>query len=412
MKPQFKLTMLLFLGSMLALSGCQSMNKEVPKVEKPVVSQPPATTVPDLAEPAVPEEQSDNISARLTDFTLLDDQKGFVWGLSEDNEFRLYFTKDNGKHWKNISPEEGTLQMSGSPVLNRGISFLDAEQIWIAADQELYTTSDGGATWHSAALPESQLLSIQQLADGRGYALTSTDAAMNHSQKSLYVTEDGGTSWKKIMDNEGATEENTSALPFTGHANIGMTFLDHDNGWVPLTPPDDLPHLYRTKDGGVTWQQVTLAVPDELEEQGLMLSSAPVFFEENQKAGWVSAISFRPDGKQLYGYFTQDGGDTWTLADFGKEALINNSKGYVSSFISREEGWIVADGKVLHTKDGGSSWEIYKHSLLKEQMEQLSSPLALHFTSSQHGWLLLGDEDGTKSVLMSTNDGGQHWNLK
>lgn len=70
------------------------------------------------------------------------------------------------------------------------------------------------------------------------------------------------------------------------------------------------------------------------------------------------------------------------------------------SFVSSNDGWVIGDTAfILHTSDGGESWET-------QNCPVASLPLRkIQFVNSQVGYIL-----GGTSTVLSTKDGGETWN--
>lgn len=71
------------------------------------------------------------------------------------------------------------------------------------------------------------------------------------------------------------------------------------------------------------------------------------------------------------------------------------------SFTDARNGWAVGQwGVIIHTRDGGETWELQRSDTSVDQ------PLfTVHFSDSEHGVAA-----GLWSLLLVTADGGQHWN--
>lgn len=63
-------------------------------------------------------------------------------------------------------------------------------------------------------------------------------------------------------------------------------------------------------------------------------------------------------------------------------------------FVSEDEGWLVAGAGLLHTTDGGATWE---------EAAQLSGT-DVDFADADHGWLV-----GPSGAIYGTTDGGETW---
>ena len=105
------------------------------------------------------------------------------------------------------------------------------------------------------------------------------------------------------------------------------------------------------------------------------------------------------DGTILH---TEDAGSTWTQQDLGstwaKQAGAPAAARLISvAFTTPQSGWAVASGVILHTANGGESWEYRKCC----KGTYLSS---VAFSTPQSGWAV-----GVMGTIVHTDDGGNHW---
>jgi photosystem II stability/assembly factor-like uncharacterized protein len=157
-----------------------------------------------------------------------------------------------------------------------------------------------------------------------------------------------------------------------------VQFITADIGWMR-----DIHRLFRTNDGGQTWQAVKL--PD-----GLDLWS---FYFTEIGAGWVTGS----DGAV---YRTADSGGTWQKHDVGLKYVFTEVF-FVDSlhgWIWGTESWGESNSALLRTTDGGASWE-----LLSNKPSSQSVGLET-FVNATHGWGVDADRYITHTV-----DGGKTW---
>ena len=93
---------------------------------------------------------------------------------------------------------------------------------------------------------------------------------------------------------------------------------------------------------------------------------------------------------------TSDGGATWERQDSGTDVALPKV-----SFVSPEEGWAVGKlGVVIHTRDGGKTWERRAADATLGR-----NLIGVSFVDAQTGWVMT--ELG--SVILKTEDGGKTW---
>nr|WP_275983685.1 YCF48-related protein [Paenibacillus hamazuiensis] len=344
----------------------------------------------------------------LTDFWWINAKTGFVWGAQSDG-LKVFRTDDGGANWSSITPD-GYKISQGVFQKGRGVVFTDSEHGWIGASMEerpamILSTVNGGRGWVNTPLDKATYpLAASFITPKIGWLLTSTDAAMGSSEKALYSTQDGGAAWNLVTQTEYNDDPSRAgALPLRGFADGGLIFTDPRIGWLPLTNYDYVPTLYRTKDGGKTWAQVELPVPDDRKGSLMNLIGAPVFCSQEKGRGWLQVGTKISDDRWLIdAYTTADGGEHWTLTPLGLEGIV--------FILDSANIWGWKDGTFVHTPDSGKTWEVLAWSgVLADAGQDYPRPLEMQFLTPQIGWLLLGSEDGRHSLLLGTQDGGASW---
>ena len=97
---------------------------------------------------------------------------------------------------------------------------------------------------------------------------------------------------------------------------------------------------------------------------------------------------------------TTDGGASWEEVAV---PFTNSLPVYGTHFVTPERGWVVgADGTIFYTEDGGTTWG----NQISGTTRRLSRVL---FVDDNTGYIVGGDNDDEKYLVLKTTDGGLTW---
>ena len=323
---------------------------------------------------------------------------------------QLLWTTDGGETWLDITPP-GAGESS-----YRDVFLLDANLGWAAlADApedaqpslpiQILHTQDGGTTWTSSEFGTVLSLgaigapgNLEFVDPEHGWLSVSQTLTMNSSAADLYRTTDGGLTWE------------SSSLPFDGDTH----FITPSIGWIVGSCCTGAPNqLYRTTDGGVTWQKQEVA-PDPVQNEFDYNDYALPAFIDERSGGLAVTIrdeSYNPTGVALHR--TDNSGATWELA-----ATLptppgpylpgpgGSPGGSVPAQFLAPDTWFVAMNDVLYRSlDGGATWEGFAQRGLPGFHD------VLEFVNADVGWsVVFKNNCGSDCLLLfETLDGGQSW---
>ena len=140
-----------------------------------------------------------------------------------------------------------------------------------------------------------------------------------------------------------------SSVPSTSYNPWKTITLDTDSTFADVAFTEDLAHgwlvgtkatLFETTDGGNSWQQRQLDLPDQ------KISFTAVSF--NQEEGWIT-------GKPAILLHTEDGGENWSRIPLS-EKLPGNPDGIIA--LGPQTAEMVTDlGAIYKTTNGGKTWQ-------------------------------------------------------
>jgi photosystem II stability/assembly factor-like uncharacterized protein len=270
---------------------------------------------------------------------------------------------------------------------------------WRLDGLSLSRTDDNGATWRDITPPSAvnqdpiARINWVEFADSQHVLVP---VALNHAPFTIYGSDDGGDTWQAVC--AGATKCGAPEY---------VTFLDRDHGWGI----SDSGNVSSTNDGGNTWTLL-----------GNAPFAGPVQFV-NQQDGWGvsepsgygnAGVATKPGGHL---YRTQNGGRTWqqfspdiggSLA-FGVPRFFGADGVVVAWSEPSEESGHHDQVRVYTTHDGGNSWsgQVAPSDPAADQYgnaPQLLAPAFPFSASSPSDWMLfLGPN------VYVTDDAGADW---
>jgi photosystem II stability/assembly factor-like uncharacterized protein len=346
-------------------------------------------------------------------------------GWAEGTDGTVLRTTDGGIHWKDVTPQ----QMPHTTLWSGRNQFLNAASAWIAVtinkDNSLYYrpsttslvfhTTDGGQTWQEVTLNTQGFqvgeITFANLQDG--WLLTKLEQGIHvvtgpetTSPPDLFRTTNGGKTWVQVLSSSSSQAQIFSNVVITGFS-FGNQTTGLLTGMIGNTP-----QLYRTHDGGLTWQLQILSTP---RSSSIPIPSGigiPYFFTSTDA---VLSLTYNQDS-DFTTYTSHDGGATWSNTSFLHLASdpAKHIYGFAEPplFINMQYGWVEGfDGQhgILYaTVDGGQHW-----TKVTPMPGTITVNVLPNFTTPTIGWefdYAFDTHTGNQNtVLYETTDGGHIW---
>jgi photosystem II stability/assembly factor-like uncharacterized protein len=338
----------------------------------------------------------------------------FGWALEASAILR---TTRGGTLWVDVTPQPEVVISQDSRIFALG-----ARTAWVTATRDrthvptLERTTDGGHTWRASRLPlPADAVGIRQITfvDARhGWLLVSLGAGAGSEGVQILRTTDGGANWTTVSRTAGVLPA-AGSLPLSG-IKTGLAFRDAATGWATAIVPGpvDSSWLYRTRDGGHTWQHQSLAFPT-LYHRVTAAIDPPRFF--TMRDGLLPVGLHSPGVQPAIDFYaTHDGGANWSST--APLPYQPTAAGPIWDFADQTHGW-VAIGSTLHlTLDSGRHWSPGIVNLGIQSVTQLD------FVNAGVGWALGaapaetcveecrgGHGPPAGAPLLKTVDGGHTW---
>ncbi len=121
----------------------------------------------------------------------------------------------------------------------------------------IYDTYDGGDTWQpTTPVPFQGAWSFISARTGWIWSPEPHNSDSTAPVKgTLYRTDDGGESWQVVPARKGLENYLTH-----GEEIVELNFADARFGWAIAQDQHDLTQLLRTRDGGKTWNRIRMKV--------------------------------------------------------------------------------------------------------------------------------------------------------
>jgi len=327
----------------------------------------------------------------------LDMVKGFV-----------YKTSDGGQHWERIwygdnlaryvwiHPQNHDLIYVSTGIFDREAANSNPD-VPDPGGVGILRSRDGGATWEVLGVENG--IRADELYFGSLYMHpTNPDIllgaagndpytwALERPIGAIYRTTDGGDSWQRVLDlPNGSAVEICAGDPNVVYAASMSSF-------------------YRSADGGVTWQLHAGVGEGEVSQAGDDLWGPP-----GVVAGFPIDLQCDPrDPNRVFvnaygggNFVSADGGQTWQVASSGYTGALMAQIGVARDDPARVYG--TARSGIFASSDGGQTWEGLSYGVARA-MEALA--IGVDPQDSLHVIASVGDASPFPKV---SNDGGHTW---
>lgn len=257
------------------------------------------------------------------------------------------------------------------------------------ASQGIIRSSDNGATWHRTAL--RQPIEFDGVVRSLAYDPHNPGIVYAGANVGLCRSDDAGSNWT-LLDS-----------PFKGET-VWKVAIDPNNSQCIFagTGAPSRAVLWRTTDGGATWDRAPVDIPEFCAGVNRPRLLAFAFNPCDQNKAWF--------GLEEGGLFrTQDGGDSWERVD---DRLLWDFKSDVHAIrvLPDETVVVVCVNAVYRSKDNGETWE----GMLPKTEFGLYYARVLQTSPGDPYGLYLSISDGTpgtQSKILFSNDGAASWEV-
>ncbi len=280
------------------------------------------------------------------------------------NNGGVWKTTDYGRTWVPIFDDQSTGSIGDVAVApsNPNVVYVASGEGLhrpdLSVGNGMYKSIDAGKTWTHLGLSDGQQIggiSVDPTNENRVFAAVLGHPYGPNTERGVYRTTDGGKTWDKVL----YKDQNTGAIQVTiDPVNPAIVYADlwtaQDGPWENSAWQGKESGLYKSTDGGTTWHKLTKGLPTV--EQGL------------GRIGFCIAPS-KPDrlyatvdAPELGGvYRSDDAGETWTRFNSDPRLWGRGSDfAEVKAHPTNPDVLFIADVAAWKSDDGGKTWTDFR----------------------------------------------------
>ncbi|NQZ42764.1 MAG: glycosyl hydrolase [Flavobacteriaceae bacterium] len=312
----------------------------------------------------------------------------------------IWKTTDDGITWKNIS--DGQLQTgtvgaiavseSNPNIVVAGMGEHAARGVMTSMGDGVYKSTDAGKTWKHIGLEASRHISdviIHPTDPNIIFVAVQGAQYGDATERGIYRTTNGGTSWERVLYVAPDTGASSLSMDMNNPMILYAALWQHRRHPWTMVSGGPKSGLYKSTDGGSTWDPMTKGIPKEIGKAGISVSRA--------NSEIVFAV-LEAEGEKGGVYKSMDAGKTWKQVN--KDRInIARSWYYMEIFADPQDENIVyvLNAPVTKSIDGGRSF----------------TPLPTPHGDNHHLWIhpddnkkMINSNDGGANV---SNNGGKSW---
>jgi photosystem II stability/assembly factor-like uncharacterized protein len=274
----------------------------------------------------------------------------------------LWKTDDLGLNWTNISDgyfKTGSVGAVAVPESDANVVYVGMGEHAIRGvmthhGDGIYKSTDAGKTWKHMGLEATQHIAriVVHPKDPNTLLVAAQGALYSKSkERGIYKSTDGGTTWKNVL----YINENTGCVELSMDMNnpriLYAAMWEHGRKPWQVISGGAGSGLYKSVDGGDSWQKMTNGLPAEMGKMSIAVSRS------NPEK--VYALIESDSEKEAGGLFvSNNAGSSWSRIT-NDHRLVQRAWYYIELFVDPNNDQViyVLSAPALRSKDGGRTWE-------------------------------------------------------
>ncbi len=311
----------------------------------------------------------------------------------------------NGLKWRNIGPFRGGRSIAVTGVPGDAMTYYAG-----TVGGGVWKTNDGGNTWNCVSDTNFHSSSVGAVAVAKSntnvvYAGMGETAMRGNISfgDGIYKSTDAGKKWKHMGLNGSYAIGTIVVHP----QNPDLLYVSAQGKiWGPV--PDKERGLFRSKDGGNTWDRILYEDDTTGCVDVKMDAINPAILYASMWKAWRTPYSLSSGGNGCGLYKSVDGGDTWTLLS-ENPGMPKGLRGKIICTVSpvdHNKLWAIVENEqygVYHSEDAGETWS--RVSTLNDLTQRPWYFSQVFADTKSENTLYVLNVEFWKSI-----DGGVNWN--
>ena len=274
----------------------------------------------------------------------------------------LWKTDDLGLNWTNISDgyfKTGSVGAIAVPESDANVVYVGMGEhavrgVMTHHGDGVYKSTDAGKTWKQMGLEATQHIAriVVHPKDANTLLVAAQGALYSKSkERGIYKSTDGGTTWKNVLFVNEHTGCNELSMDMNNPRIIYASMWEHGRKPWQVISGGAGSGLYKSVDGGDTWQKLTTGLPTEMGKMSIAVSRS--------NAEKVYALIESDSDKEAGGLFvSNNAGASWSRIT-NDHRLIQRAWYYIELFVdpNNDQTVYVLSAPALRSRDGGKTWE-------------------------------------------------------
>jgi len=275
----------------------------------------------------------------------------------------VWKTEDAGLTWKNISDgffktgSVGAIAVADADpnVIYVGMGETAIRGVATSHGDGVYKSTDAGKTWKSLGLEKTRQISTIRIHPKNSelvYVAAQGSIWNPNPERGIYRSKDGGKNWELVLKVNDGTGACDLCMDTNNPRILYAAFWEHQRQPWRVMSGGPNSGIYKTLDGGDTWQKLTEGLPSEGRPDAIMGKIAVAVSPKNSERVWAL---IEADNGGLYR--SDNGGKNWQLIN-NKRVLRARAWYYIEVFADPqdEETVYVLNAPMLKSIDGGRNF--------------------------------------------------------